>query len=353
MRCDRCGNMDKELFIYKDKKAICRRCITFKEENGKNTYNHGDGKYFLDYDLTNKQKEASEFILFNIKENRNCVLNAVTGSGKTEIIYKSIQYCVENRLNIGIVIPRKDVVIELFNRIKCDFKSSYVVSVYGGNTKTLYGDIIVLTSHQLFRYNKYFDVVIFDEVDAFPYKGNEMLNFFLNRAVKGSVVYMSATISDKMIASNSYFLNQRYHGNKLDVPKVKYLLHWLYILLFLKKHKSDIVLIYFPTIKEQLKFSKRLKKKHYVVNSKIENRKEMLNKLHTLDKGIILTTLVLERGITFKNCHVIVYKADHNLFNYESLVQISGRVGRKKDYPRGDVLFLANNKNKSIRNAIN
>ena len=85
----------------------------------------------------------------------------------------------------------------------------------------------------------------------------------------------------------------------MDVPKVKYLLHWLYILLFLKKHKSDIVLIYFPTIKEQLKFSKRLKKKHYVVNSKIENRKETplitITELKTLNtfEAIVLHTRML------------------------------------------------------------
>ena len=353
VRCDRCGNVDKELFLYKGEKRICRRCITFKEESRSKLYYHGDGNYYLNYKLTNEQKGASQFILSNIKQKKNCVLNAVTGSGKTEIVYESIKYCIENRLNIAIVIPRRDVVVELYNRIKSDFKSSSVASVYGGNTKVLYADVIILTAHQLFRYNHYFDVIIFDEVDAFPYKGNQMLNFFLNRALRGTLVYMSATIPDDMIRDNSYFLNRRYHGNKLDVPKVKSAFFWIHILLFLRKHKNDIVLIYFPTIKEQIKFSKRFKKKHYIVNSKIDDRKEMLKTLHSLDKGIILTTLVLERGITFKNCHIIVYKANHDLFNYESLVQIAGRVGRKKDYPRGDILFLANRKNKNIRKAIN
>ena len=101
-----------------------------------------------------------------------------------------------------------------------------------------------------------------------------------------------------------------------------------------------------------MKFSKKLKEKHYIINSKIANRKKMLDKLHDLNKGIILTTLVLERGITFKNCHVIVYNADHHLFSYENLIQICGRVGRKKDYKQGDILFVVNSKNKNIKKAI-
>ena len=121
---------------------------------------------------------------------------------------------------------------------------------------------------------------------------------------------------------------------------------------FIKKHGDSIILIYFPTIKEQLKFSKKFKTNYYLLNSKVKGRKELLKQLHKIEKGIILTTLVLERGITFKNCHVIVYKADHPLYSYENLVQIAGRVGRKKDYPQGDILFLANYKNKSINKAI-
>jgi GntR family transcriptional regulator/MocR family aminotransferase len=50
----------------------------------------------------------------------------------------------------------------------------------------------VLTTHQLYRYEKYFDVIIIDEVDAFPFKGNKLLETFLYRACKGNIVYMSS-----------------------------------------------------------------------------------------------------------------------------------------------------------------
>ena len=352
VRCEKCGNVDRELFVSVRGINVCRKCLMYKDINVNDDYVHGDGEYKLNYSLTKEQKKASEFILNNIRNKKDCVLNAVTGSGKTEIIYALISYCVKRNMTIGVVIPRRDVVVELYERIKKDFNNTSVVSVYGGNYSKLYGDIIILTSHQLYRYNKYFDVIVIDEVDAFPYSGNLMLEHFLKRSLKGNVVYMSATVGKESKGRVTHYLNKRYHGHKLDVPKVKYFFYKYEIRKFINKHKDDLVLIYFPTIKEQEKFSNRFKFHHYLINSKSKNRKELLEVFHKLNKGIILTTLVLERGITFFNCHVIVYKADHKLFSYENLVQISGRVGRKIDCPSGDVLFLANTRSKNIRKAI-
>jgi competence protein ComFA len=354
VRCEKCGNKIKELFIYRNNQYICRRCLVFKEKEISKEYFHGNGNYKLNYSLTSDQEMASEFILKEFKEKKNCILSAVTGAGKTEIIYKTISYCVNNNLKIGIVIPRKDVVIELYQRISNDFKEANVISVYGGNSEKLYGDIIILTSHQLYRYKEYFDLVIIDEVDAFPFYKNELLNCFLNRSIRGNIVYMSATIPKELLKLNLdiFYLNRRYHGEKLDVPKVKYFWSKYTIKKFLKDNKECINIIYFPTIKLQTKFASKLKIEHYLINSKTHNRKEMLEILHSKKSAVILSTLVLERGVTFKNTNVIVYLADHPLFNYENLVQISGRVGRNYLYPHGKIIFLVNNKNKKVREAI-
>ena len=354
VRCEKCGNRIKEVFVYDVYKYICRKCLIYKEKDMGFFNSQGCGKYSLNYELTNEQKNASEFILNNIINKRDCLLNAVTGAGKTEIIYPLIKYCVDNKLNIGIVIPRKDVVIELYMRIKNDFKEARVVCVYGGNTKELLGDIIILTSHQAYRYKGYFDVIVIDEVDAFPFYKNESLNHFLIRSKKGNIVYMSATIPKELITKipNVYYLNRRYHGYPLDVPMIKSFWGVNSIKRYIKNHLESVIIIYFPTIKLQLKFSKKLKIEHHVVNSKISNRQELLKRLHALTSGVILSTLVLERGITFKKTNVIVYLADHKLFNFENLVQISGRVGRSKDYPSGDIIFLVKNKSRNIKRVI-
>lgn len=354
MRCEKCGNEIKELFINKNGVYICRKCLVYKDSKNKDEYIRGSGEFKLNYELTKDQQLASEFVLTNITKKSDCILNAVTGAGKTEIIYKLIEWCIDHNKSIGLVIPRKDVVIELAKRVSNDFKKANVIMVYGGHHDKLYGDVIVLTSHQLYRYNKYFDVVVIDEVDAFPFYNNSLLNQFLKRSVKGNIVYMSATIPKTLLKSGypTFYLNKRYHGHKLDVPIVRTIWSKYTIYKFIKKHLESIIIIYFPTIKLQMKFSRKLKIKYYIINSKITNRKEMLQEFHELKSGVILSTLVLERGVTFKNVNVIVYLADHKLFSYENLVQISGRVGRNYLYPHGKILFLANVKNKNIKRAI-
>ena len=353
MRCEKCGNKIRELFIYKDGNYICRKCLMYKERTSEMVFKKGKGEYKLNYSLTEEQKEASEFVLNMIKNKKDCVLNAVTGAGKTEIIYPLVKYCIDNNLKIGITIARKDVVIELTKRIENDFKQASVISVYGGCNDVLYADVIILTCHQLYRYKQYFDVIVIDEVDAFPFYNNDLLKTFLKNSVKGNIVYMSATMPKELLKDNEvYYLNKRYHGNKLDIPKLKYLWSKKTIYKYIKKHDQSMIIIYFPTIKQQMEFSKKFKIKHYLINSKVSDRKELLLKLHTLEKGVILSTLVLERGVTFKNTNVIVYNADHPLFSYENLVQISGRVGRHYLFPHGDIIFLINNKNKRIKQAI-
>ena len=100
--------------------------------------------------------------------------------------------------------------------------------VYGGHVDNLYGDIVMLTTHQLFRYYNYFDLVIMDEIDAFPYKGNEVLKSFFERACKKNYVLMSATPSKETIKQFQckgfaiLELFSRFHNNPLPVPIVKY-----------------------------------------------------------------------------------------------------------------------------------
>ena len=61
----------------------------------------------------------------------------------------------------------------------------------------------------------------------------------------------------------------------------------------------------------------------------------------------------MERGVTVSDLQVIVYLSDHPIYDSHSLIQIAGRVGRKKDAPEGEVIFLAKRKNKEIERAIN
>ena len=54
----------------------------------------------------------------------------------------------------------------------------------------------------------------------------------------------------------------------------------------------------------------------------------------------LLTTTILERGITIPNVQVAVVGAEQQLFNSGALIQIGGRVGRSADFPSGDFVFF-------------
>lgn len=269
------------------------------------------------------------------------------------MIYETLQYCLSNKLKIGIAVPRKDVVIELKERLKRDFNVK-VVDVYGGNCSEIEGDIIVFTTHQAFRYINYFDILIMDEIDAFPYKGNQMLNNIIDKCSK-TFVYLSATMPEYILNNSSikhYFINKRYHGGDIPVPKCLISYWQIYSLKkILKRLLNKVVLVYFPTIKIQQEVAKKIRS-DYIINSKVKDRDKLIQEIKLLSKGVVFTTTVLERGITIKNVQVVVYKADHKLFDKDTLIQIAGRVGRNKEYVDGEIIFLCSSKTKDIRQSI-
>lgn len=67
---------------------------------------------------------------------------------------------------------------------------------------------------------------------------------------------------------------------------------------------------------------------------------------------MIVSTTLLERGITIEDVQVIVYHGEHDLFDRRTLIQIAGRVGRKISHPQGHVYILSNEHTSSIRQCI-
>ena len=52
----------------------------------------------------------------------------------------------------------------------------------------------------------------------------------------------------------------------------------------------------------------------------------------------LMTTTILERGVTFPGIDVLILGADDKVFSENALVQIAGRVGRSVTRPYGLVL---------------
>ncbi len=56
--------------------------------------------------------------------------------------------------------------------------------------------------------------------------------------------------------------------------------------------------------------------------------------------NLLITTTILERGVTFPNIDVAVLGAENDVFTDSALIQIAGRAGRSSEHPDGDVVFF-------------
>ena len=351
MKCYRC------FFKINDVK-FCSFCFKYGElKKIKPPYKkrkNNNSFYFLNYPLSFEQKQISLQIL---KTKRNVLIHAVCGAGKTEIVIATINQFLKQGKRVGFVIPRRILVKEITKRLIKIFPKNKVVACFK-NLLPILGDIVVLTTHKIINYINQFDLVIIDEIDAFPLSEDIVLQkIALNLAREKSVI-ISATPPSYLIHHN--FLNlklfKRYHKHKLPIPifkKTWNLPRTLFALL--KKSINQKVIVYFPTIKLQKKYFNYFKDYFNIkiINSKSIKTNNILFDFVNKNLSIIFATSTLERGITIKNLNVIVIEADHNLFTKEVLEQISGRVGRVINFEKGWIYFLAKNKNQAIKACIN
>jgi competence protein ComFA len=365
--CPRCGNSDPRFLGHKNGEVYCRKCISFRgEEALEKKVSPKNVVLSLDYRLSKEQETLSKQIIENYDKGIDTLVYAVCGSGKTEISYGIIARSMARGLRVGFALPRRDVVIELYYRLKSAFPHNSIVAVYGGNTTRLEGDCIILTTHQLYRYPNYFDLLVMDEIDAFPFKGNDVLIAMYKRSLKGHCVMMSATPSEVVIKEFKteghaiLELRTRFHKCPIPVPKtitVPSIFQLLFVIRRLRVYGKEgkPCLIFVPTVEDaELLFQKlsMFVKGGDYVSSKRRMREAIISKFKKGGYSYLVTTAVLERGVTVKGVQVVVYGADDPIYDSAALIQIAGRVGRKKGAEDGDVFFLAKEESKSMRKAI-
>lgn len=194
-----------------------------------------------------------------------------------------------------------------------------------------------------------------DEIDAFPYKGNDTLKAMFNRSLKGNCVLLSATPSKEFVkefrdnGGDVLELNIRFHRHPLPVPEIllrNRILQPFTLINLLKEfiNYNKPVFVFTPTVEiceNTFNLLKVFIKGGNYVHSKHPEREKIISDFKKGKYNYLVTTAVLERGVTFKDLQVIVYHADHDIYDSYTLVQISGRVGRKIDAPDGRVIYLA------------
>jgi competence protein ComFA len=348
-----------------------------------------NGAYIkLDFELTKPQSDASDSIRNFVRSDgrQECLVWAVCGAGKTEVVYSAIEEALIRKQKVLFAIPRRDVVIELESRLKHAFPDFNISVLYGGSDKKFDdADIVLSTTHQVIRFYDCFDLVIVDEADAFPFYGSTSLLFCLRRAMKvaSKLVYMTATPDKSMRAKVQtgktalVTIPARHHGKPLPEPEL--VIGTLFkpgdrqvgsnIDLILPKEASDLIcesvlasrapmFIFAPTIDLVDRYARGLKIAYDGIviehcHSKDPLRMEKRRAFKDGKIDILVTTSIMERGITIDNCNVIILNADYEqIFDESALIQMAGRVGRTTAHPGGRILFIGNQINNEMKGAL-
>ena len=382
--CFRCGSViDQKLWRLSEDVLYCRACIQLgRLRSDQKLYaiaqQDFEGQEVLNWKgtLTSYQQEVSDGLIQAVKENQNALVHAVTGAGKTEMMYQVVANSIKNGKAVCIATPRIDVCIELYRRMKEDF--SCPISLLHGESEPYFRTpLVIATTHQLLKFYKAFDLLIIDEVNAFPYVDNPVLYKATQNAIKkeGNTLYLTATSTDeldkkvKKTEVSRYSLPRRFHGNPLVVPEIKWVSkirqkiekgkipHDL-LQLIKQQRQTTYPLILFVSEIELGKQLKDILTKYFpkgklgFVSSKTEDRLRIVEEFRNREVSILISTTILERGVTFPLVDVFVIESNHRLFTKSTLVQISGRVGRSKERPTGQLLFLADGITKAMKNAV-
>ncbi len=382
--CNRCGQaVDKERHRLPIGAYYCRSCLILGRVRSDEKLYYFPQEEFPKADvlkwqgrLTDYQAKISQGLVEAVAKRKDSLVHAVTGAGKTEMIYQVVAQVIDQGGAVCLASPRIDVCLELYRRLKIDFACD--ISLLHGESEAYFrSPLVIATTHQLLKFYRAFDLLIVDEVDAFPYVDNPMLYHAVHQAVKeqGTKIFLTATSTDELDKRVSkgelsrLSLPKRFHGNPLIVPRKVWLADFQKYLCqkklvpklrqFLQKQRKTgfPLLIFASEIKRGQEFAEVLQnnfpnEKVGFVASTTENRLDIVEKFRQKDITILVTTTILERGVTFPCVDVFVVEANHCLFSRSALVQIAGRVGRSMERPTGELIFFHDGTTMAIEKAI-
>lgn len=378
---------------------------------------HDGAQIILDipFPLTEVQKRASRRVQAFVESRGpgEFLVWAACGAGKTEVACAAIASELARGGTVLYVVPRRTVASDLHSRLSRFFPNTEI-GLRSGDRRlgSSVARFAVCTSHQTLRLKHWADLVVFDEVDAFPFEPGGYLEWSVKRSRRpgGKLVYLTATPDASMFervgARKLPFclVSTRHHGRPVPVPEIvsvatshdgerdsphmcrthtdknqdrpsnhpcalehlepkdlaPFSVHEL-CLLCLAATVLSPTLVFVPTI-ELVERARDIVDgalrgcfggaRFGYCHSRLQHNDEVIEALRQGRLASIVTTTVLERGITIPGVNVIVLRADSPVFDARSLVQIAGRAGRTTACPTGRVLFAVNSVTSDVKRSI-
>ena len=377
-RCNRCLTEDARHFhAFNCRKCgkvcrYCRHCLNMGRvaECDELVYwcgpeRRADGNAVLTWEgrLTPLQERAAGELEESLLAGKPHLLHAVCGAGKTEILFRPVHRLLSEGKRVCIATPRTDVVLELLPRFEKAIGGTVIHGLYGGsgNGEGLAG-LVIATTHQLYRFREAFDAVIVDEADAFPYSFDRTLRLAVRKALKpgGVLAVVTATPSPAILSEigregRRSVIPVRFHGHPLPVPRIVPLFGYrkrisagkmperLKAWTEERLKRKEPFLIFFPSVplmEQCLPLFSHLDAGIGAVHATHPDRRDLVMALREGRIPGLLTTTILERGITIPRLQIAVAGSENVVFDRSAIIQISGRAGRSPEHPDGDVVLF-------------
>ena len=430
LHCRRCGSGEKSLRRSPCAScgrvcAVCEACLTMgrcrecelliigrpERRAGRLAIPEGSLEPLLDrWKLSPAQREASAQALAFIRESlgrpkigeeriigedrrfekegrfatdRRFLLWAVTGAGKTEMIFPLLDAVLLAGGRALVATPRRDVVLELAPRLARAFGEDRLSVRYGGSPdRKRIAPLTLATTHQLLRFREAFDLVLIDELDAFPFHGDPMLKFAADKARRtdGVTVLLTATPPRELQRDvrkgrlPCARVPVRYHGyplpepRRLRLPELSRMLRTgrlparLIRALRRSVAAGSSLFVFVPYVRQAEAFADLLRRHASMLgleagqiagtSSRDADRGRKVQSFRNREVRLLVATTILERGVTVPRSDVFILDADNAMFDETALVQMAGRAGRSAEAPDGRVVFAGRHMTAAQRRAI-
>lgn len=302
---------------------------------------------------------------------RSMLLWAACGAGKTEMVLAAAATVLRQGGRVLVATPRREVVKELEPRLRRMAAPLPVAAWYGGappdearpNPRA---PLVIATTHQTLRFYRAFHLVAVDELDAFPFRDHAVLRRAVDRAALPGArrLWVTATpprwLRRETTRRNRertgvVFLPARPHGHPLPEPRLFWsprLAAWplagawpgrLVAWLRASRQRGARLLVFAPTVDHARRLpevlGRLLAEPVAAVWAAHPDRGPVIEGFRRGSPGVLVSTSLLERGVTLPSVDVLVLFPEHPLFDTAALVQMAGRSGRSPEDPRGRVLF--------------